>query len=63
MKVMAIIGIVLSSFCFICSAGLSVTPDTYLSAIGWGELGLAYALALSIVTLIKVSKIKKNIEK
>ena len=55
LKYMGIIGIVSSSLCFVCLVGWS-TPADYEAAIGWGIIGMLYALALSIVVVVKSNK-------
>lgn len=56
MKVMSIIGIIWFSFSLICVVGFSNNMND--EAVGWGILGMLYAIPYSIVGLIQ--SIKKN---
>jgi len=60
MKVMSIIGIVWFSLSFFCAIGLNNGMND--EAVGWGILGMLYAIPYSIVGLIQSNK-KKQTEK
>ena len=54
MKVMSIIGIVWFSLSMLCVLGFSDSdPD---ASLGWGILGLIYAIAFAIVALVQSLK-------
>lgn len=58
MKVLSIIGIVWFSLSLICVVGLNNEMNE--EAVGWGMLGLLYAIAYSIVGLIESNKKNKS---
>jgi hypothetical protein len=60
MKVMSIIGIVWFSLSLICVIGFSNSMND--EAVGWGMLGMLYAIPYSIVGLIQSNK-KNQTEK
>ena len=60
-KVMGIIGIVMSIFSLFCLAGWN-NPYDYESAIGWGIIIALYALAYSIVGVVQGSKKKSKVD-
>ncbi|MEJ6492522.1 MAG: SHOCT domain-containing protein [Flavobacteriales bacterium] len=60
MKVMSIIGIVWFSLSFICVVGFSNGMND--EAVGWGMLGMLYAIPYSIVGIVQSNK-KNKIEK
>ena len=57
MKVMSIIGIVWFSLSLICVIGFSNNMNN--EAVGWGMLGMLYAIPYSIVGLIQSNKKNK----
>jgi hypothetical protein len=55
LKIMSIIGLGWYGLSYLCMIAWN-NPIDYESAIGWGILGVMYAIALAIVTLVKVKK-------
>lgn len=51
-KVMSIIGLVISGLSFVCLIGFD-NPQDYEAAIGWGLIAVFYLIAFSIVGLVK----------
>ena len=60
MRIMSIIGIVWFGISLICVVGFSINAKG--AAVGWGMLGLLYAIPYSIVGLIQ-SSTKRQTEK
>ena len=58
MKVMSIIGIIWFSLSLICIAGF-MNSDME-AAVGWGILGMLYAIPYSIVGLVKSNNASKK---
>ena len=60
-KVMSIIGIVMSGFAFLCLISFNNQTD-YVSGIGWGIILVFWTIAQSIVGIVQSSKqIKKEV--
>ena len=57
LKVMGIIGIILSGLCYLFIAFLMDTNPQ--GAIGWGVIGILYLLALSIIGVVQANRNKK----
>ena len=57
LKVMSITGLVIFSFSLICLIGFA-TPVDYDAAIGWGIIGMLYAIPFSIVVLVQAKNKK-----
>lgn len=57
LKVMGIVGLVLSVFAFFC-AGYLINIGNYYSASGWGMLVIFYSVAYSIVGIVQSGKSK-----
>ena len=55
MKTLSILGIVISAVSLLCLIGFATDAD-WIAAVGWGIIGTAYLMGLSIVTLIKCVK-------
>ena len=58
---MSITGLVIFSLSLICLVGFA-TPVDYDAAIGWGIIGMLYAIPFSIVVLVQsmVKSVKKD---
>jgi len=52
MKTLSIVGLVWFVISLLCVCAFNNSYD-YEAAVGWGILGLLYAIALAIVTLVK----------
>lgn len=54
-KIMSIIGLVVSALSWICLAAFDNYYD-YESAIGWGFIAVLYLIAISIVGIVQANK-------
>ena len=58
---MSIVGLAIYALSLMCLIGFA-TPVDYDAAIGWGIIGMLYAVAFSIVSLVKATSNKKGKE-
>jgi len=58
-RVMSIIGVIIFLLSLICISVWGDTPDND-AALGWGNIGSLYGIALAIVGIVQTNNLKKS---